>query len=280
MTLSFIKMHGLGNDFVIVDCRKTGRMPDATLAGLLTDRRRGVGCDQLIPLLPPENASADIYMGILNADGSESGACGNATRCVADLVMKEKCKDSVIIQTRSGLLACKRAENGLITADMGPARLDWAQIPVSRACDTLDLPIKPIKSDVNMLKMQPVGVNIGNPHAVFFVEDVKNVPLEEIGPKIEHDPLFPERTNVEFVQILDKSHIRMRVWERGAGVTEACGSGACAAAVASIRHGYTGRRVRVTLDGGDLFIEWRESDGHVLMTGPATYVYEGVLSGL
>lgn len=277
MALSFIKMHGLGNDFVIIDCRTTGCMPHAAQVALLTDRRRGVGCDQLIPLMPPEDATADIYMRILNPDGSESGACGNATRCVADLVMKEKGKDSIVIQTKAGLLSCTRAQNGLITVDMGAARLDWAQIPVSHACDTLELPVKPVKNHLNILKMPPVGVNVGNPHAVFFVDDVKNVPLTEIGPKIENDPLFPERTNVEFVQILDKTHIRMRVWERGAGETEACGSGACAAAVAAIRRGLTGRNVRVTLDGGDLSIEWREADGHVLMTGPVAYVFEGTI---
>lgn len=277
MALSFIKMHGLGNDFVIIDCRATGRMPDAALAAALTDRRRGVGCDQLIPLLPPKDAAADIYMGILNPDGSESGACGNATRCVADLVMKEKGKDSIVIQTKAGLLACTRGQNGLITVDMGPARLDWAQIPVSQACDTLELPVKPVKDRLNILKMPPVGVNMGNPHAVYFVDNVESLPVAEIGPEIETDPLFPERTNVEFVQILDKTRIRMRVWERGAGITQACGSGACAAAVAAIRRGHTGRNVQVVLDGGELSIEWREADGHVLMTGPVAYVYEGTM---
>lgn len=280
MGLSFIKMHGLGNDFVILDCRETGRTPDAALAALLTDRRRGVGCDQLISLMPPKDASADIYMHILNPDGSEAGACGNATRCVADLLMKEKGKDSLIIQTKAGLLACTRAQNGQITVDMGPARLDWAQIPLSHECDTLKMPVKSVKTPLNILKMPPVGVNMGNPHAVFIVDDAEKTPVAEIGPQIETDPLFPERTNVEFVQILDKSRIRMRVWERGAGETEACGSGACAAAVAAVRLGLVDRDCDVILNGGTLHIHWREEDGHVLMTGPVAYVYNGTMLGV
>lgn len=274
MSLSFIKMHGIGNDFVIIDCRTSGRMPEPKLAAFLTDRRLGVGCDQLIPLMPPEDPSADIYMRIVNLDGSESGACGNATRCVGDLIMKETGRDAVTIQTKAGLLACTRAENGQITVDMGVPKLEWQQIPVAFECDTLHLPVKSV---YKLIKNPPVGVNMGNPHAVFFVDDVENFPVSEIGPEIETNSLFPERTNVEFAKVLDRARIRMRVWERGAGETAACGSGACATAVAAVRQGYADRRCDIILNGGTLGIYWRESDNHLFMTGPVAYVYEGTI---
>lgn len=274
MSLSFTKMHGLGNDFVVVDCRADGCMPDTAMIGVLTDRRRGVGCDQLIPLMPPEDPKADIYMRILNADGGEVGACGNATRCVADYIMRETGKDTVVVQTKAGLLHCTRDRNGLITVDMGSPRLEWHQIPVSYECDTCHLPLK---IDHKLIKMAPVGVNMGNPHAVFFVDDVENFPVSEIGAVIEHNSLFPERTNVEFAQILDKGRIRMRVWERGAGETSACGTGACATLVAAVRLGYVNRVCEVVLNGGVLGIHWREEDGHVLMAGPVAYVYKGTM---
>lgn len=268
-------MHGLGNDFVIIDCRANARVPDIETARLLADRRKGIGCDQVIPLLPPEDPAADVYMRILNPDGSEAGACGNASRCVADLIMKEKNKNSAVIQTKAGLLTCSRAENGLVTVDMGVPGLDWEQIPVSKACDTLQLPLK---IDHNMLKKPPVGVNMGNPHAVFFIEGaVEAFPVAEIGSEVEKNPLFPEKTNVEFVEFVDRAHLRMRVWERGAGETEACGSGACAVGVAAVRLGLTDRKVEIRLKGGLLAIEWRETDGHVLMTGPVAYVFEGAI---
>jgi diaminopimelate epimerase len=274
MGLSFIKMHGLGNDFVITDCRADGRMPDQAMIELLTDRKRGVGCDQLIPLMPPEDPAADVYMRILNADGLEVGACGNATRCVADYIMQEKGKDKIVIQTQAGLLHCTRAENGQITADMGIPKLEWQDIPVAFECDTLHLPVKSV---YKLIKTAPVGVNIGNPHAVFFMDEVENIPLHEIGPEIEHNSFFPERVNVEFAKILSRDSIRMRVWERGSGETSACGTGACATAVAAMRRGYVNRQCDIHLNGGVLNIYWRETDGHVLMTGPVAYVYKGTI---
>lgn len=267
--IKFIKMHGLGNDFVIIDGR--GDLPSLTSDQIrhIADRRRGVGCDQLIMLEPPKQPETDLFMRIYNPDGSESGACGNATRCVADIIMAEKGADAAVIQTAPGLLYCTRADGGLVTVDMGAPRLEWHEIPLAKQCDTLHLP----------LDGDPVGVNMGNPHCVFFVGDAKSVNVADSGKTVENDPLFPERANVEYAHIVAADHIRMRVWERGAGITQACGTGACAVAVAAIRRGLVeGRDVRVTLDGGDLHIHWRENDGHVLMTGPVAYVFEGTIS--
>jgi len=267
MSLNFIKMHGLGNDFVIFDARKTPLSLSPDRMRQIADRQRGVGCDQLIVMEPAKDANADVFMRIRNPDASEVEACGNATRCVASLTMKETGKSVCIIQTVAGLLYCTSMENGLVAVDMGPPRLEWAQIPLSKQCDTLHLP----------LSGDPVAVNVGNPHCVYVCEDVEAVSMDKEGPKAEHNPLFPERTNVEYIGMLGTDHIRMRVWERGAGITQACGSGACAAAVAAIRRGLTGRKVRVTLDGGDLMIEWRENDGHIIMTGPVSHVFGGIL---
>ncbi|MCB1530465.1 MAG: diaminopimelate epimerase [Rhodospirillales bacterium] len=265
--LKFKKMHGLGNDFVIMD----GRGQDLNLTperiARIADRQRGVGCDQFIVIETPEAPEARAFMRIYNPDGTQAGACGNATRCVADILMQETGEDHAVIETVSGLLSCVRAGEYLVTVDMGPPRLAWRDIPLSKECDTLHLP----------LEGDPVAVSMGNPHCVFFVEDAENAPLEEWGPRFEKDLLFPEKTNVEFVEVKDRQHLRMRVWERGAGVTQACGSGACAAGVAAVRRGLTDRKVAVTLDGGDLVIEWREEDGHVLMTGPYAYVFDGRL---
>lgn len=267
MQLSFRKMHGLGNDFVILD----GRTGPVRLSGdqirAMGSRRRGIGFDQLVILEPPQKSDG-VYMRIYNPDGSEAGACGNATRCVADLIMKENGAGKCTVETVSGILECTSAENGLITVDMGAPGLQWNEIPLSEQCDALHLP----------LEGDPVAVSMGNPHCVHFCEDVLGISVDNLGSKVEHNPLFPERTNVEYVSMQGKDHLRMRVWERGAGITEACGTGACASAVAAIRRGLTGRKVRVTLDGGDLFIEWRESDNHVLMTGPIAYSYEGTIS--
>jgi len=260
-------MHGLGNDFVIIDGRTATVRLDGDQICALGDRRRGIGFDQLVILESPEKTDG-VFMRIYNPDGSEAGACGNATRCVADLVMKEKGGSACTVETISGILECTRAENGLITVDMGVPGLDWKKIPLSKQCDTLHLP----------LEGDPVAVSMGNPHCVHFCEEVSDIAVDKLGPKVEHDPLFPQRTNVEYVCIQGKDHLRMRVWERGAGITQACGTGACASAVAAIRRGLTGRKVRVTLDGGDLLIEWREADSHVLMTGPVAYSFEGTIS--
>ena len=269
-TLAFIKMHGLGNDFVIIDGRGDGFSLSRDAVRAIADRRRGVGCDQLIVMENPTGVDADVFMRIYNPDGSESGACGNATRCVASLIMAERAESHVIIETISGMLDCENLGGGLYSVDMGPARLDWRDIPVSNASDTdhLNIEAGPLKD--------PVGVNMGNPHAVFMVDNAEAIDLEAFGPLIENHKLFPERTNVEAVHVIDESRIRMRVWERGAGITQACGSGACAALVATARRGLTGRKADVVLDGGTLTIEWLP-DNNVLMTGPVATSFSGTI---
>lgn len=269
-TLGFIKMHGLGNDFVILDGRDGALSLSRDQVRAISERREGVGCDQLIVMEPPTDPSADVFMRIYNPDGSEAGACGNATRCVASLVMREAGESHAIVQTISGLLDCENVGGGLYSVDMGPARLDWRDVPLSEARDTdlIDISAGPLTG--------AVGVNVGNPHAVFVVEDAEAVDLTAYGPVIETHPLFPERTNVEAVEILDRGRIRMRVWERGAGITRACGSGACAALVATARRGLTERKADVVLDGGTLTIEWM-ADGNVLMTGPVATSFTGTI---
>lgn len=268
MTLPFLKMHGLGNDFVVVDARD-GRVVTAELARALGDRRRGVGCDQILVLETPKTAGADVFMRIFNPDGSMAEACGNGTRCVAGLTQAESGRPVVTVETVAGLLRAERGADGMITVDMGPAVLDWAAIPVAREVDTLRMPV-----EVGPLA-EPVGMAIGNPHATFFVPDAEAIDVARFGPEAERHPLFPRRANIGVASLLGPDHLRLRMWERGAGVTQACGSGACAAAVAAARRALTGRRVRVTLDGGDLWLEWRD-DGHVLMTGPIATSFSGV----
>jgi diaminopimelate epimerase len=267
--MKFLKMHGLGNDFMILDLRNGDALPSKDKMAALTHRKIGIGCDQLIPVLPPQDPRADAFMRIINApNATEAEACGNATRCVADMLMREKKTDTCVIQTVAGLLHCERTAGGFVSVDMGAPRLNWNEIPLSKECDTLHLP----------LAGDPVGVNIGNPHCVFFMEeDVERYPVREIGPGIETDALFPQKTNVEFCNVLDRKTIRMRVWERDTGETEACGSAACGTAVAAIRRGLVDRECRVILNGGALDFHWREQDGHIIMTGPVTYVYEGKL---
>ena len=266
----FIKMHGLGNDFVVVDARAVPFALDNGAARALADRREGVGCDQIVVLEPPRNGTADVFLRFWNSDGSEADACGNGTRCAASLVMAESGRESVAIETAAGLLGAQAAGAGRVTVDMGAARLEWRDIPLAREQDTLHLEL------ARGSLRDPVAVNMGNPHAVFFVEDAAAVDLARLGPELEHDPLFPERANIGIAQITGPDQLRLRVCERGAGITRACGTGACAAAVAAIRRGLTGRRVTVTLDGGALDIEWRE-DGHVLMTGPVATAFVGEL---
>lgn len=269
--LPFWKMHGLGNDFVVLDARQRRITIDPGQARRIADRHRGVGFDQLLVIEPTETPGADVFMRILNADGTESGACGNGTRCVAALVMADTGADSLVVETRAGLLDCHTAPGG-VTVDMGPARLAWQDIPLAHEADTLHLPVS------SGLLSDPVGVSMGNPHAIFFVPDAEAMPIDGAGPVLEHDPLFPERANIGVVQVLGRDRLRYRVWERGVGVTQACGSGACAAVVAAIRRGLTDRTASVVLDGGELLIEWREGDGHVLMTGPAETSFAGILS--
>jgi len=269
--IPFTKMHGLGNDFVVIDRRKGGIALSAERLRAIGDRHRGVGFDQLVFIDPPSNGRADVAFRFHNQDGSEAGACGNGTRCVAAAVMAEDGRDTLAIETIAGLLHAEKRKDGLYAVDMGPARLDWRDIPLTQACDTLALPIAagPLS--------EPVAVNMGNPHCVFFVPNAEAVALETYGPEIEHHPLFPERTNVEVASIAGRNRIRLRVWERGVGITLACGSGACAAAVAASRRGLTGRRVEIAVDGGMLSVDWRE-DGHVVLTGPVAVSFTGNLA--
>ena len=266
--IAFTKMHGLGNDFVVLDgrARMLGIGPKEARA--IADRRTGVGCDQLLIVKPANGSGADAFMEIRNCDGDEVEACGNGTRCIAAMLMDEKGTDAAIVETVAGLLAATRDASGQVTVDMGPARIDWSDIPLAGATDTLHV-------DVSSGPLAD-AVNLGNPHAVFVVDDAEAVDLVTHGPKLEHHPLFPERANIEVVSKLGPDRYRMRVWERSAGITRACGSGACAAAVALNRRGLTGRKVELVLDGGPLKLEWRD-DGHVLMTGPVATVYMGVL---
>jgi len=274
-TTPFLKMHGLGNDFVVLDARTAALDLTPERRRVIADRRLGVGCDQLIVLEPPTEREADVFMRIYNPDGGEAGACGNATRCVASVVMDERRTDHVTVQTIAGLLDSQKAgtgSNGLpvISVDMGPARLDWREIPVREACDTNHLPI-----GIGPLQ-DPVGTSMGNPHATFFVDDAAAIPLAELGPKLEHDHFFPERANIGVAELLDDGRLRLRVWERGAGITLACGSGACAAVVAASRRGLVPRKADVVLEGGTLGIEWLRDD-HVLMTGGIAVAFKGEL---
>ncbi len=262
--LKFMKMHGLGNDFVVIDRRAGGPAVTPALARALGDRHRGVGFDQLAVI--ETDAAADAALVFFNSDGSLSSACGNATRCIARFLMDESGRDSLALRTERGLLLAEDAGNGLTRVNMGPPLLDWEDIPLSEPTDTLHLPIEG----------DPVGTGMGNPHCTFFVADAESVTPGDLGPRYEHHPLFPQRTNVEFVQVLSRNAIRLRIWERGTGVTQASGSCSCAAAVAAARRGLTDRRVTVHVDGGQLEIDWRE-DG-VWMTGPTAYVFDGVLT--
>lgn len=268
--IPFTKMHGLGNDFVVIDARKRKLVLDEKAVRAIADRHRGVGCDQLLVLEKAKTRGADLFMLICNADGSEAEACGNGTRCVADLVMRETGKDRIVVETVAGLLEAHAAGEHRVGVDMGQPRLAWREIPLARDCDTLNVPLTlgPL--------VVPVCTSMGNPHATFFVDDAEAIDLATLGPKLEHDPIFPERANIGVVQVLSPQRLRFRVWERGAGITIACGSGACAALVAAARRGLAGRKADVVLDGGVLEIEWR-ADGHVLMTGPVAVSFHGTL---
>jgi diaminopimelate epimerase len=275
-SIPFRKMHGLGNDFVVLDQRRHAIPVGAAAARALADRHTGIGCDQLILIEPPRRPAAHAFMRILNADGSEAEACGNAARCIVSLLAHESGYRQVRIETVAGLLGAELLADGRVAVDMGPARTNWRDIPLAREMDTasVDLAAGPLA--------HPVCTNIGNPHATFFVADADAVDLAALGPRLEHDALFPERANIGVATVRDPGrgrdgdigHIRLRVWERGAGLTRACGSGACAALVAAHRRSMSGRRAVVALDGGDLDIVWRE-DGHVVMTGPAALAFEG-----
>jgi diaminopimelate epimerase len=262
--LPFMKMHGLGNDFVVVDARVTPVTVAPALARAIADRHRGVGFDQLAIIEPDEDA--DLRLVFLNADGSPSAACGNATRCIARHEMDATGRADLTIRTERGLLDARDAGDGMTSVNMGAPLTGWAEIPLAREVDTLHLP----------LEGDPVATSMGNPHCTFFVADAEGIDLAARGAEVENHPLFPERTNVQFAYILGTNHIRVRVWERGAGITLASGSSSCAVAVAAHRRGLTGPEVRITLDGGDIFVEWRETG--VWMTGPTAHVFSGVLS--
>ncbi|WP_374763289.1 diaminopimelate epimerase [Yunchengibacter salinarum] len=264
-TMDFAKMHGLGNDFVVIDARQSGLVLDTADVRHIADRHRGVGCDQLILLR--DSARADVFMEIHNADGSRVGACGNATRCIGAKLTAETGRDRITIETDAGLLSAERTADG-IRVDMGRPRLDWDAIPLARPMDTAHMDLT-----VGLLN-DGVAVNLGNPHIVFFPGAEAGIDLARLGPLVEHDALFPERVNVSIATLAGPDHLRLGVWERGAGITQACGTAACAAAVAAHRRGLTGRRVAVDLDGGRLDITL-EDTGHVSMTGPATHVFDG-----
>lgn len=268
--LDFLKMHGLGNDFVILDQRDAPRVVTPWLAQRLADRHRGVGCDQVIVLRAPPDEIADAEMLILNADGSAAGACGNATRCVARLLLAEGLPAPVRIRTAAGVLLAEPALEGW-RVDMGPISQAWDEIPLAEKRDPMALRLDGLPVP------EAVALSVGNPHAVLLVNDLTAYDIPQLGPQIEHHPLFPERVNVGFAQRVGPDHLRLRVWERGSGLTQACGSGACAAGVAAALTGLTGSHVRVSVDGGDLVITYRQEDGHVLMTGPAAHAFSGTL---
>lgn len=260
--IPFMKMHGLGNDFVVVDERGIDSLIDKGLAIAIGDRHRGVGFDQLAVL--SNHDAADVHLTFWNSDGSTSAACGNATRCIARHLFEESGQGNLLISTERGTLAALDLGDGITSINMGQPQLAWEEVPLSQNIDTLELPIDGA----------PTATGMGNPHCTFFVDDVDGINLEEQGEKFEHHPLFPERTNVQFAQLIGKNHLRMRVWERGVGITLASGSSSCATAVAAVRRGLTDRTVQIELDGGTLQIDWR-NDG-VWMSGPTSHVFDGV----
>ena len=271
---AFVKMNGIGNEIVVVDMRAQGwrdRAEEARAAATPD----GAPYDQLMALYPSRTPGTDAFIRIYNNDGSEAGACGNGMRCVADLVAKESGKDALIFETTAGILNCWKNADGLFTVDMGVPRFEWNEIPLAeefRDTRAIELQIGPIDKPV---LHSPSVVSMGNPHAIFWVDDVNAYDLARFGPLLENHPIFPERANITLAQIVARDHIIIRTWERGAGLTKACGSAACAAAVAAARLKRTGRKVKVSLPGGELTIDWRETDDHVLMTGPVEFEFKG-----
>lgn len=273
--IPFRKMNGLGNDFVVIDARAMPLAVSEAQVRAIADRNTGVGCDQFIVM--EQSPIADVKMRIWNAEGGEVQSCGNASRCIADIVMKERKSDSTTIDTAGGFLSAKRAGPLLVTIDQGAPRFGWKDIPLSEAfADTrhIELQVGPIDKP---LLHSPSVVNVGNPHCIFWVRDLGVVDFAKVGPMIEHHPLFPELTNVELAQVVARDHIILKVWERGAGLTRACGTAACAVMAAGHRLRLIDSRCRITLPGGDLLMAVNEDNGHILMTGPVAYEYEGVL---
>jgi len=272
MSRPFLKMNGLGNDFVVVEAKSAPFEPTAAQVRAIADRAAGIGCDQLIAIEPGEGVDARVRF--WNADGEEVGACGNGTRCVGWLLMQSSGKDHAVIESRAGLLVASRVGERLVGVDMGKPGLDWREIPLAGEHDTRALDVALF--DHPTLASPPGCVSMGNPHVVFFVPDIASAPVETAGPAIERHPLFPQGVNVGFAQVLGRDRIRLRVWERGAGLTKACGTGACAALVAAARRDLTDRSATIVVDGGELLIEWRDDD-HVVMTGPAAVDFTGEL---
>jgi len=274
MSRPFLKMNGLGNDFVVVEARSQPFAPSVAEARAIADREDGIGCDQIIAIEP--SLRADAFMRIWNADGGAVEQCGNAARCVGWLLMEASGRDAVRLDTPGGLLAVERAGAKAVTVNMGKPGLDWQDIPLEEKMDTrgIELQIGPIDAP---LFHTPGAVSMGNPHVVFFVKDAESAPVREVGSMIEYHRLFPQRTNVEFCQVKAPDRLRVRVWERGVGVTLACGTGACAALVAASRRKLCDRKATVEMDGGELIIDWRLEDDHVLMTGPIAVEFTGVL---
>ncbi len=273
--IPFVKMNGLGNDFVMIDARAEPVRLSAASAGAIANRTSGVGCDQVIVLEPSQDA--DVFMRILNADGSEVSACGNASRCVAALLHPSLGRNRISIETRAGTLDARVEKDGLVSVDMGAPRFTWNEIPLARpASDTRAIDLTFALPDGHVLA-EPSVVNVGNPHCIFWVRDADSYDLAAFGAEIEHHPIFPERANISLAEIIDDKTIKLRVWERGTGITRACGTAACAAAVAAARTGRTGRTATIELPGGVLAIEWRSEDDHILMTGPTETEFEGVL---
>ncbi len=273
--LEFRKMNGLGNDFVVLDARARPLSISPDKARAIADRQTGIGCDQLIVIEP--STKADVRMRIWNNEGFEVESCGNASRCIADILFAEKRKSVATIDTLGGFLTCEKGGDGLVTVDMGVPRFGWQDIPLAEPfADTrhIELQLGPIDAP---LIHSPSVVNVGNQHCIFWVKDLDVVDLAKAGPMLEHHPLFPERANISLARIDAKDRITIKVWERGAGLTRACGTGACAVLVAAARIRLTHRKATVTLPGGDLMIEWREDDDHILMTGPIAYEFDGFL---
>jgi diaminopimelate epimerase len=266
---AFLKMHGLGNDFVVFDARDGAVSLDPAKVRKIANRHFGIGCDTVV-VIGPGGATADASVLFYNADGAQSESCGNASRCVGRLLMDERGLARIKLSTKGGLVTCSDAGKGLVTLDMGEPGLDWNQVPLASPVDTTSFAL-----DVGGASVPASAVSMGNPHCIVFVPDAEKAPVTELGPRIETLAMFPARVNVEFAQVLDRERIRMRVWERGVGVTLACGTGACATTVAAVRKGLTGRKVEIVLDGGSLFVEWRQDDNHVLMTGPAATPFRG-----
>jgi len=267
--LPFTKMHGLGNDFVVIDAREQTLDLSPEAIQRLADRRRGVGFDQLVAITPSERADARLVF--FNADGSEAGACGNGTRCASWLLMLEGDREELVLETRAGTLKARRRPAGLVSVEMGAPRLDWREVPLAVPCDTVEVPL-----DHPELP-RPACASMGNPNATFFVRDVERLDVARLGAELERHPIFPERANIGFATRLDRATLRLRVFERGAGLTPACGSGACAAMVAARRRGLVGDVATVLLDGGPLEVAW-DGEGPVVMTGPAAFVFEGRLA--